>query len=246
MVFTEKELAAEQWRRFRDTAIEVSDLGRVRYPARGRTFLRFPRRTAAGYAVIDMRDRGTRRSHLVHRMVLEAFVGPPPPDKPHGCHYDGNGLNNRLSNLRWDTALANTEDARRHGTSTSKLTGAAVRQIAKRLRLGESTRSIARRYGVSQVAITHINTGRTWGHITGQDPSVPALSAAGNTGHPGKRTRIYTWTDPRTGRRTYGRACLPDKAPPETADTPRSTDDPVQQLIDRMRAKRRAADLVES
>lgn len=53
--------------------------------------------------------------HYVHVLVLEAFVGPR-PDGCEGCHNDGNPLNNRADNLRWDTASANQRDRLAHGT----------------------------------------------------------------------------------------------------------------------------------
>lgn len=46
-------------------------------------------------------------------LILEAFVGPRPPGLE-ACHNDGNPLNNRLGNLRWDTHESNMEDLRRH------------------------------------------------------------------------------------------------------------------------------------
>lgn len=42
----------------------------------------------------------------VHRLVLESFVGPC-PDGMEACHANGNGFDNRLENLRWDTHRAN-------------------------------------------------------------------------------------------------------------------------------------------
>lgn len=38
----------------------------------------------------------------------------PCPDGLEVCHYDGNGENNRLDNLRYDTRAANHKDAKRH------------------------------------------------------------------------------------------------------------------------------------
>jgi hypothetical protein len=38
---------------------------------------------------------------LVHRMVLETFIGAFPIDKPYTNHIDGNKLNNRLDNLEY-------------------------------------------------------------------------------------------------------------------------------------------------
>jgi hypothetical protein len=41
----------------------------------------------------------TTQAGLVHRMVLETFLGPYPDDKKYTNHIDGNKLNNRLDNL---------------------------------------------------------------------------------------------------------------------------------------------------
>lgn len=51
----------------------------------------------------------------VHRLVLEAFIGPCP--KGHqSCHFpDMNVENNRLDNLRWDTCKGNARDRMLHG-----------------------------------------------------------------------------------------------------------------------------------
>lgn len=61
-------------------------------------------------------SRGDKQStRAVHRLVLDAFVGPR-PDGLIGCHNDGNAFNNNLSNLRWDTYSSNTRDSVQHGT----------------------------------------------------------------------------------------------------------------------------------
>jgi hypothetical protein len=46
----------------------------------------------------------------VHRIVCEAFHGPPPPDKNMACHIDGNALNNSANNLYWGDAYDNARD----------------------------------------------------------------------------------------------------------------------------------------
>lgn len=46
---------------------------------------------------------------IVHKMVLEAFVGP----RPKGmvcCHLDNNGCNNKLGNLKWGTMKENMQN----------------------------------------------------------------------------------------------------------------------------------------
>lgn len=59
-------------------------------------------------------DDASSRTVRVHRLVLESFVGPCPNDME-ACHWDDDPSNNRLSNLRWDTSVANKRDMRRNG-----------------------------------------------------------------------------------------------------------------------------------
>ena len=60
-------------------------------------------------------ERGERMvQKYVHRLVLEAFVGPCPAGMV-TCHRDDNPSNNHLSNLRWDTESANQFDKVRNG-----------------------------------------------------------------------------------------------------------------------------------
>lgn len=53
-------------------------------------------------------------SKTIAPLVLETFVGPR-PDGMECCHNDGNPLNDRLENLRWDTKSANQLDQVLHG-----------------------------------------------------------------------------------------------------------------------------------
>lgn len=105
-----------------EDSYEVSDLGRVRSlprrDARGRRrrgMLLAPRTNARNrLAVALYRDR-VRADFQIHRLVLEAFVGPR-PEGLEGCHWNGDPTDNRLVNLRWDTRKANSADSVRHGT----------------------------------------------------------------------------------------------------------------------------------
>lgn len=105
---------------------EASSLGRIRswLIANGR-----PGRSAhprilkpgpgrsGGKKVTLVRSNGPRRSAPVHQLVLEAFVGPRPAGME-CCHFpDRDRSNNRLSNIRWDTKLANAADREIHGTT---------------------------------------------------------------------------------------------------------------------------------
>ncbi|WP_374243086.1 NUMOD4 motif-containing HNH endonuclease [Mycobacterium sp. CnD-18-1] len=69
----------------------------------------------AGYAVVILSRDGRNNGFLVHRLVLEAFVGSCPAGME-ACHFDGIKSNNHLANLRWDTKMANVTDAVRIGS----------------------------------------------------------------------------------------------------------------------------------
>ena len=108
---------------------EVSDHGAVRRLRRataGRdgVIMHFPAialvgtETDAGYVRVTLSRDGRRQSVFVHDLVLEAFVGPR-PEAQEGCHGNGDGLDNALSNLRWDTRSGNQRDSVRHGTHAS-------------------------------------------------------------------------------------------------------------------------------
>jgi hypothetical protein len=65
-----------------------------------------------GYPRARLKDRQI----FVHRMVLEAFVGPQPAKNYQACHNNGIPNDNRVENLRWDTPSNNVRDRIRHNT----------------------------------------------------------------------------------------------------------------------------------
>lgn len=116
---------------------------------------------------------GLAERFMVHRLVLEAFVGSCPGGME-ACHADGNGTNNNITNLRWDTPSANWDDKRRHGRATegtkqkqSKLTDDAVRMIRSERKAGIKLRVLAERFGVSVARISRVAIGKSWRHIHG-------------------------------------------------------------------------------
>lgn len=107
---------------------EVSDAGRVRsverrivqrngHPltVRPRVLRQYDAGTGrTGHRRVRLLQAGKGRSLWVHRLVLLAFVGPP-PGGTEACHNDGDPTNNRLENLRWDTRRENALDIVRAG-----------------------------------------------------------------------------------------------------------------------------------
>src|SRR4051794_16971465 len=78
-----------------------------------RTLKQVPRR--GGYLGVNLHAGGVKITRYVHLLVLETFVGPKPPGYI-CCHNDGDRLNNRVENLRWDSYQSNSDDMLRHGT----------------------------------------------------------------------------------------------------------------------------------
>ena len=152
---------------------EVSDLGRVRsvdrfIPGRWKTGQNRKGRVLSleshygGYKQVQLCREGTITRKLVHRLVLEAFVGPCPLGLE-ACHDDDDPANNRLTNLRWDTRSANNRDKLNRSRQTGqKLTWDNVRDIRVRLAAGEPQPKLATEYGVARCTISQINTGKKW------------------------------------------------------------------------------------
>lgn len=105
---------AEEWRPVVGyPGYQVSSAGRVFSGKRcGRVMLQ---QVVRGYLKAKLRNASGPRMVSVHSLVLEAFVGPR-PDNMHGCHCNGDRLDNRLENLRWDTPSGNCADKVAHGT----------------------------------------------------------------------------------------------------------------------------------
>lgn len=136
---------------------------------------RFPKRLKPyvdkdGYHGVALFSRGRYTSKRVHRVVLEAFVGPC-PDGMLTAHRNGIRSDNRLDNLRWDTQANNVQDKREHGTwqcgerhGNAILTEDAVRTIRSE-RYRTSCRDLAERFGVAEVTIYFVWARRLWAHV---------------------------------------------------------------------------------
>ena len=156
----------EEWRRLGFWwDYKVSNFGRVIGP---KGILKPTIKKQTKYLVVMLHGEAGRKQEGVHRLVLEAFVGSCPKGMM-ACHNNGNPQDNRLENLRWDTAKANMEDRTKHGrggegerNGMAKLTEDQVRYIRS---CTEKQQALADRFGVSQVKISQIRLNKCWRHV---------------------------------------------------------------------------------
>jgi len=126
-----------------------------------------------GYSLIGLYVDGKPKTFKLHRLILEAFVGPC-PEGMEGCHNDGNPGNNGISNLRWDYPRKNQADRVTHGTNLrgekhpiAKLTHEQVNEILSRdYSQWGSKQATAKEYGVSPATISVIIHGKRWRHLS--------------------------------------------------------------------------------
>jgi hypothetical protein len=150
-----------------------SSAGRRRRSGRWLHFVVMPN---VPYLRVALYRRGQQHKFLVHRLVLEAFVGPC-PEGMEACHNNGDPADNRLENLRWDTHSRNTVDCLQHGTHNwvnmrgethhaAKITDQVARRILAAYSTGSMKQTaIARQLGVSKHVVWQVVNHRTWRHI---------------------------------------------------------------------------------
>ena len=151
-----------------DGCVYGPDYGRKRDGARLEYVLLKPR-LRSGYPSLGIYyQNGVRRDTLVHRMVLETFVGPA-PEGMECAHGDGDRKNNALSNLRWATHVQNVADKADHGTNmagekngVSKLRSRDLPAIIEMIDSGMSFTAIGKFFGVSRHPISKIAKGLGW------------------------------------------------------------------------------------
>lgn len=126
--------------------------------------------TRKGYGVVGFKLPGKKTvMHMVSRLVLLAFVGPPPEGCDDAAHWDGDPSNNRLPNLRWATHTENEADKLRHGRRIcgerhprAKLTEAVVASIRRQLESGARVIDLARKYQIDPKTVQDIKRRKIW------------------------------------------------------------------------------------
>ncbi len=162
---------------------EASDFGRIRSWWTTTGGMRKEPRILCGdypYRRVTLRRRTNgileKIQFLVHRIIIETFIGPCP--KGMICrHLDDNPKNNRLENLEWGTYSQNTEDAIINGRKNRhvpkkttrtlrkkplKLTMDQAMEIKTRRANGETLNALSTEFGVCKSLVCNIAKGYCW------------------------------------------------------------------------------------
>jgi HNH endonuclease len=152
-----------------------------------------PIRRDGGYYAVNLHRDGKKTARHIHRLVLDAFVGPRPPGMV--CrHLDGDPSNNFVENLAWGSYAENEADKLRHGTrargsrARSKFYEDQVLEIRQRWSEGVSVRELAATYGVRRQTVESIVSGKTWRHLLSHRSGIDAA----HEGQQGSEGRLGT------------------------------------------------------
>lgn len=151
---------------------EVSTLGRVRslktrWGTRAAPLILTPclvGKKDRQYWSVNLLLAGEKRNCKVHHLVLRAFVGPC-PDACEGSHLDDDSLNNKLSNLVWETK---SENCKRRRVPTGdlarnrKLSFSVAADVRRRVAAGETQSALAIELGVRQPTLSDVCLGKRW------------------------------------------------------------------------------------
>ncbi|MBD9544254.1 HNH endonuclease [Ensifer sp. ENS04] len=139
---------------------EVSDMGQVKslnYRMTGREQILKPQLSGKGYHSVLLSRNGKQVRRKNHQLEAEAFLGPRPEGKQ-VCHRNSNKLDNRLSNLRYDTQAGNFADdysLERH--PASRMSNETRLEIIALWDQGDySKERLARQFGVSATTIAKL------------------------------------------------------------------------------------------
>ena len=149
-----------------------------------------PTPNTQGYLQVGLLIGGNKRVARVHRLVAEHFLVPPSQNLVKACeesglkyvmvnHIDGDIRNNRCSNLEWCNAAYNLTYAIKGGRKTyQNMTGESNQNnilkeqdvleiVDKYMTTKISQQKLGEIYGVKQITISNILTGKSWHWLTG-------------------------------------------------------------------------------
>jgi len=132
-----------------------------------------------GYHVLTLTCR-IKVSRCVHKLVAYYFLPEPKPEQNYVIHFDFDKQNNSVKNLQWVTREQmfqhqshnpKVQHARKYHTRRTKgpkLTDKQVKRLKKAIHDPNRKRTykeIAKRYGISQMQLYRVKSGKDWAHI---------------------------------------------------------------------------------
>lgn len=169
--------AGEIWKDIKgyESLYQVSDFGRIKslnYNHTKREQILKPHKDNRKRLHVILHKNGVRKTSHVHKLVMEAFVGPCPKGMEI-CHNDGNPENNYIKNLRYDTHKNNIKDKIKHGTLLygqkhpwAKVDNKQALEIKKLAEKGDITQAeIGKLYNIKGNTVSSIKTGTNWKHL---------------------------------------------------------------------------------
>ncbi len=162
----------ETFRRSINPGYWVSNMGRVIAMRSKPGTVMTPEVDRDGYLRVAFWDGARYRKHLIHRLVLTAFVGPPEKGQV-AAHNNGVRCDNALDNLRWATQEENVADKVRHGTQqigsrhgNASTDEVSIARLKSAFRKGATAREAAQECGVSIHVAYDVKQGMAWRHVT--------------------------------------------------------------------------------
>jgi len=148
-----------------DASIAISSTGRV-WVCRGNGFTEIRGSIHRGYRAVKVNGK----PYLLHRMLLETFVGPSPTKGALACHKNDSRLDNRIENLYWGSHQDNSDDMVRNKRTLrgiknprAKLSPQQVKRIRSLYQSGRYLQvDLARLFGVGQTTISRVIRKANW------------------------------------------------------------------------------------
>lgn len=160
---------------------QISNCGKIErligYQCNKKRSLKSKKINKYGYLMVCLCKNNKCKYFYIHRLVLEAFVGPCPSGME--CrHLDGKPSNNRLYNLEWTTHNENMKDKIKHKTiyngennkkgsdhPNSKLINNDIFKMREMNKNGFSIKEIAELFNVCYSSAQKIIKRKSWKHI---------------------------------------------------------------------------------
>ncbi len=136
---------------------QISNYGRIKSLLYNKELILKPSINGSGHYSVCLSKNGIIITQQIAYWLLLTFVESCPKGKE-VSHLNGNPLDNRLENLKWETHKENMY-------RKIKLTEKNVIQIRKLLKQGFTQTKIAMKFNVSQSTIYRIKDNITWTHI---------------------------------------------------------------------------------